>query len=235
MNKFLKIFLIIVLILAAGALVVYLSLPKTEPAEIVPQNLNAEQKADDPPLPDNQRPKPPEEEDLPTDRQEDFVKPLDNFAQRLTKKFFGDYITPAASPVQPEKFSGYHTGIDLESFPAEAEKDVIVKTICAGELKDKRFASGYGGVAVQECLLDGQIITVIYGHLKLDSINHQINNFLNRGEILGLLGKGYSEETDGERKHLHLGIHLGSQINIKGYVSSESELTDWLDPLAILN
>jgi hypothetical protein len=32
----------------------------------------------------------------------------------LQKKPFGIYITPENSPVQPENFTGYHTGIDVE-------------------------------------------------------------------------------------------------------------------------
>src|SRR3989338_10346295 len=48
-----------------------------------------------------------------------FGPPLDNSSERVTKKPFGKYITPADSPVQPERFSGYHTGADFEVFSNE--------------------------------------------------------------------------------------------------------------------
>jgi len=164
----------------------------------------------------------------------DFAVPIDRFKERLSKKSFGQYITPENSPVNPEKFIGYHTGIDLEILKGEENKDVMIKAICAGELIEKRRATGYGGVAVQKCLFNGQLITVIYGHLNLSSINHQMGDLMTISGNLGLLGQGYSTETDNERKHLHLGIHKGSEINIKGYVSAKNELKDWLDPEALL-
>src|SRR5438105_4096773 len=41
--------------------------------------------------------------------------PIGNSLSRVTKKPFGIYITPQNSPVQPEKFKGYHTGVDFET------------------------------------------------------------------------------------------------------------------------
>ena len=38
---------------------------------------------------------------------------------RITKKPFGIFITTQNSPVQPERFSGYHTGVDVEYKDAE--------------------------------------------------------------------------------------------------------------------
>ncbi|MDD5290486.1 MAG: M23 family metallopeptidase, partial [Patescibacteria group bacterium] len=134
----------------------------------------------------------------------------------------------------PEKFSGYHTGVDLETTPAEQNIDVPIFAVCSGQLLLKEWASGYGGVAVQKCEINNQTVTVIYGHLKLASIQTKINQELAAGEQIGVLGQGYSTETDGERKHLHLGIHLGATINILGYVQKESELSQWLDPAKYL-
>ena len=152
-------------------------------------------------------------------------------AERITKKPFGIHIgDPQASPVQPERFRGYHTGADFEAFPDEADIDVPVRTICTGELLMKRFASGYGGVAVQGCTLDEQSVTVVYGHLRLSSIGASVGDTLQAGDPLGVLGTGYSEETDNERKHLHLGIHRGTAVNILGYVASKRELDQWIDP-----
>ena len=166
---------------------------------------------------------------------------------RITKKPFGIYITSQNSPIQPteilgpaearsqettprEKFSGYHTGVDFETTTAEADIDVAVPTFCDGKLLMKKYITGYGGVAAQSCMLNSLAVTVIYGHLRLASITPTIGQQLKKGDTIGVLGKGYSTETDGERKHLHLGIHIGSTINILGYVQKQSDLSGWLDP-----
>lgn len=159
-----------------------------------------------------------------------FSAPLDKVKDRVTKKYFGLKITPQFSPVQPERFSGYHTGTDFEIFPEELNSDVTVRAVCNGKLLQKTSAGGYGGVAVQSCVLDNQPITVIYGHLKLSSVLTVIGQEINRGNALGILGATYSTETDRERKHLHLGFHKGAGINILGYVSSQNQLSNWIDP-----
>lgn len=152
----------------------------------------------------------------------------------MTKKPFGIYITPKTSPVQPERFQGYHTGTDFEIFPDELNSDVPVRAICDGSIALKKYASGYGGVLVENCTFDNQPITVIYGHLKLASISKNTGDKLSAGETVGILGKAYSTETDGERKHLHLGIHKGSAVNILGYVSSQSQLSGWIDACTLV-
>ena len=150
---------------------------------------------------------------------------------RIIKKPFGIYITPKTSPIQPEKFSGYHTGADFETTTTEANIDVLVPAFCDGKLLMKKSATGYGGVIVQSCILNNQAVTVVYGHLKLASITSIIDQTLKKGDIIGVLGKAYSVETGGERKHLHLGIHIGSAINILGYAQKQSDLFGWLDPV----
>ena len=159
-----------------------------------------------------------------------FVAPLKWAGERVTKKPFGIFITPQTSPVQPEKFRGYHTGADFEIFPEELNADVSVHAVCDGKMKIKEYASGYGGVMVEDCTLNGNPITVIYGHLKLASIQKNAGDSLLAGEVLGILGADKSAETDGERKHLHLGFHNGTSLNILGYVQNKSELSGWIDP-----
>jgi hypothetical protein len=51
---------------------------------------------------------------------------------------------------------------------------------------------------------------------------------------LGILGQGFSQETDEERKHLHLAIHQGSSIELRGYVQNPNLLENWIDPLEII-
>jgi murein DD-endopeptidase MepM/ murein hydrolase activator NlpD len=159
-----------------------------------------------------------------------FQPPLDRATERITKKPFGIFITLQNSPVQPERFQGYHTGVDFEIFPEELNVEVSIRAACSGELKLKEYATGYGGVAVQGCELNKEPITVIYGHLKLSSITASIGEKISTGDVIGILGANQSSETNGERKHLHLGFHKGTAINISGYVSSQSELSNWIDP-----
>ncbi len=165
----------------------------------------------------------------------ELVAPITNADKRITKKFFGTFVTPANSPVQPERFTGYHTGVDFETFPEEQQTDVAINTICSGKLLQKGRASGYGGYAVQACIISGQNVTVVYGHLRQSSIAPAVGTTLNGGDHLAVLGTGYSSETDGERKHLHLSIHIGTTINIKGYVQNKADLSAWLDAKELLN
>lgn len=156
--------------------------------------------------------------------------PLDKAGERVTKKPFGISITRENSPVKPEKFSGYHTGVDFEIFPDELEIDVNVRAVCDGRIIMKDRVNGYGGVLIQVCKIDNQEVSVLYGHLSLDSIEKRIGDNLSVNEQIGNLGKDKSVETDGERKHLHLGIHKGSNVNYAGYVSRKEDLNNWLDP-----
>lgn len=166
---------------------------------------------------------------LPTVKPRPFTPPLSRAAERVTKKPFGIRISPTDSPVSPEKFTGIHTGTDFEAFPEEADQDVPVYTICAGPLLRTQQARGYGGMVVQACTLDGNAITVVYGHVKLESVQTSVHEQLAQGATLGILGKGYSTETDGERKHLHLGIHKGGSIVTNGYIANQTNLNNWLD------
>jgi murein DD-endopeptidase MepM/ murein hydrolase activator NlpD len=158
-----------------------------------------------------------------------FVAPLNDALSRITKKPFGLYVRPGDSPVSPERFQGYHAGVDFETTVAEQGTDVVVRAICTGSLLVKKWASGYGGVAVQACRIGTQDVTVVYGHLRLASVDVALKQEVKQGERIGLLGTGFSAETDGERKHLHLGVHKGTAIDIRGYVQTKTELDQWID------
>lgn len=171
--------------------------------------------------------------EMPTDGtvpQNGFLSPLDRVAERVTKKSFGVYVTPDNSPVQPERFSGYHTGTDFEIFSDELNVPVAVRAVCTGAVLLKQLAYGYGGVVVQSCTLDGQPITVVYGHVRLASIGVKVGDTVQAGDMLGVLGTAHSRETDGERKHLHISFHWGKAVNILGYVSNKERLSEWIDP-----
>jgi len=163
------------------------------------------------------------------------TSPLDQPTQRITKKFFGTYVTPKYSPVQPERFTGYHTGLDFETFANEAKLDVPVVAACSGQVRAVQTVSGYGGVLVQQCVVEGQTVSALYGHLRLSSVTVKVGTTLNAGTKFAVLGTGFSSETSGERKHLHFSLHKGTAIVWKGYVSTKGALVDWFDPLLYLS
>lgn len=163
-----------------------------------------------------------------------FSEPVDYAADRVTKKPFGIYVAPGDSPIDEERFKGFHTGIDFEISKEEDYKPVPVYAICSGELVGKQQASGYGGVLVQRCQIDEEPVTVVYGHVIIDQVRHLNGEYVSAGEQITVLGEGYSEETDGERKHLHLSIHKGNNIDLRGYVNKEADLSGWIDPSFVI-
>lgn len=155
-------------------------------------------------------------------------------ASRITKKDFGELINPETSKVPNDRFSGYHTGIDFEVFDTEDEKQLLVTALCDGNIVDARWLNGYGGVIAQSCTYNSEPIIVIYGHLNPLALAVQKGANVAMGDVLGTLGKGFTQETDGERAHLHLSVHSGSTVDFRGYVESESELQKWLDPRVLI-
>jgi len=160
----------------------------------------------------------------------ELVEPVANFQQRITKKPFGVFVTPDESPISPERFTGYHTAVDVEYEDVAA--DVPVHAIADGTVLVARRASGYGGViAIQHTIADSEYVA-IYGHLEPASLVAR-GASVKAGEVIGQLGDGGTPEMDGERKHLHFGIKPGTDSDIRGYVDSEAELANWLDPLEL--
>lgn len=166
--------------------------------------------------------------------EERFIPPISRPKERVTKKPFGIKITPENSPISPEQFSGYHTGTDFEIFSGEENADVPVMAICKGTIQEKRTIAGYGGVVIQTCEYRGEIVSVLYGHLRIASVKQKIGDELFPGESFAVLGTGGGVETSGERKHLNLGIIKGTRVDVRGYVQRESELAGWIDPMVLV-
>lgn len=162
----------------------------------------------------------------------DLAAPTMEFKQRVTKKPFGIYITKQNSPVQPERFTGYHTGADAEYEDVSA--DVPVFAAADGTVVLSKTASGYGGVLMIEIDLNDAKRTILYGHIRPSSLP-KVGQKVSRGMQIGLLGTGYSSETDGERRHLHFAVLSDNRLDIKGYVQAKSELSGWIDPLSLYN
>ncbi len=215
-NKYLIIFLIVLLLVIAGAsLYLYQKNNQTNSAKILPvPSLNAE-------TPNS----------LITTS--DYALPTANYKTGQTKKHFGQYITPQNSPVQPEKFTGYHTGVDIEVPQDNAE--VPVYSISNGLTRFVGNVSGYGGVIIIQYTINGEMVTALYGHIRLSSATVKAGDQVAKGEQLAVLGSPYLTETGGERKHLHFSLHRGVAFDYVGYVQKVSELSAWLDPNNIIN
>lgn len=215
---FLIFILVIFFVLLSSKKAFYFLLPKqVQEIETNKNDQSAKNKADN-----NQKNQKPQEET--------FQVPLDRTKERVLKKTFGLWIDSQTSPIQPERFRGYHTGVDFEVFSEEIEKETPVLAVCEGDVRLKKNSTGYGGVLVTNCEIQNQKVTVVYGHLNLTSIRKNVGEKLKKGDPVGFLGKNQSAETDGERKHLHLSIHKGEKINLLGYVKDKSELKNWIDP-----
>lgn len=165
--------------------------------------------------------------ETPTQVAEMVHEPVPGFVSRITTKPFGLYVSPQSSPVDPERFTGYHCGADAEY--ADVTGVVPVVALAAGTVVRSGEADGYGGFVVIRHTLSGATYRVIYGHLKPYDLP-VVGDTVAGGQRLGELGAGYSSETDNERRHLHLGIHKGDGATIKGYVQGKQELDEWVDP-----
>jgi murein DD-endopeptidase MepM/ murein hydrolase activator NlpD len=164
--------------------------------------------------------------------------PLSRFDERPKLLTFGLYVTPdpEQNPIDPpERFIGYHTALDLETFAEEANEPVDVYAICDGQIKEARTAEGYGGVMVQSCTIGRQEVTVLYGHVEPTSFAKKAGDSVARGEKIAQLADARSEGSGLTRKHLHLGIHKGSEVVLLGYVQDQKELENYIDPLPLLN
>jgi murein DD-endopeptidase MepM/ murein hydrolase activator NlpD len=154
--------------------------------------------------------------------------PIADFKPRITKKPFGIYVTPTNSPIQPERFTGYHTGTDVEY--QDVTQDVPVFAVANGTVTLARTASGYGGVMIINVKIAGIDRSVLYGHIRPSSLP-KVGQTVTKGEQIGLLGTGYSAETDGERRHLHFAILSNNRLDLLGYEQTKSALSGWVDPL----
>lgn len=162
--------------------------------------------------------------------------PLPDAALRPTPLHFGLFVTqdPDHNPINPpERFTGYHAATDFELLPGEENGDIPVFAICRGQVAFSGFAEGYGGLLIQRCRLKEEDVTVLYGHLKLDPLPAE-GEMLKPGEQISLLADARSYESGWTRKHLHLGIHRGRRIDLRGYTQEQDDLKDYLDPQSIL-
>lgn len=216
MKKYFKLEIIVLVLIAIvmAGILVFIFWPKKDTSQ-TPQTTKPEEK---------------QETLKPEEPVKSISEPIAGAKNRITKKPFGIYITLQDSPVQPEKFSGYHTGTDFETTSEEVSQDIPIYAICMGKVRNKEVVSGYGGVIVQDCIINDQVVTVLYGHLNIRQAQVLgVGSEVKSGERIGSLALANSDMSGGERKHLHLGIHKGRTVDFRGYVSNQSELSQWLD------
>ena len=163
--------------------------------------------------------------------------PLSHGEDRPKLLTFGMYVTPDPenNPIMPpERFTGYHTALDIEIIEEEVGKVVPVYTICEGLIAYTGIVEGYGGVIIQACTIQNQEVRVLYGHLDYKSFQVTTNSKpVKTDTIIAELGDQHSAESGHTRKHLHLGIHKGPDIEFAGYVQSAAELDEFIDPLPL--
>lgn len=155
----------------------------------------------------------------------DYVYPMENYVTLRTKKVFGQFIAPNSG----DRFSGYHTGDDIEVVDVTAE--VPFYALADATVLRKETVGGYGGVLIVEFVDNGTTYQALYGHVDLASISAAVGDVVVRGTRLGVLGDDLSSETDGERKHLHFALYPSTgTVLYAGYTSNDADLQQWVNP-----
>jgi len=170
-------------------------------------------------------------------RAADWYYPIQGFESRSHYKTFNQYWSKASyrgrEQLFPTQYIGYHTALDLEINPGEENQDVPVYAVTDGKITFAGPVTGYGGVILLDMANDSH--TALYGHIRLSSLKVKTGDSVKAGQELAVLGKGFSSETGGERKHLHFGIYNGKGQYFRGYESNETAIqSKWVDPAAYL-
>lgn len=163
--------------------------------------------------------------------------PIGNYAERGSYKMFDQYFDKNSyvgkESLFPTQYTGYHAATDWEILSGEENTDVPIYAVTDGKISFIGPVGGYGGVILLNLANDSY--TAIYGHVKLSSSSLKAGDSVKAGQFLANLGKGFSSETGGERKHLHFGIYNGKGNYFKGYESSQQAIqSKWIDPIAYL-
>lgn len=162
--------------------------------------------------------------------------PLPSARNRPVALAFGMHVAPHEddNPIDPpERFTGYHAGMDYEVLASELDQEVPVFAVCSGSVLYSGFAEGYGGVLVQRCTIGDEAVTALYGHLDGEGLVAEGTN-VTAGGRLGTLASARSFWSGENRKHLHLGIHRGETVDMRGYVAMPIDLQDFIDPRVVL-
>lgn len=164
--------------------------------------------------------------------------PMVPYKERIQVKDFGTFVDDkfyqGKEGLFPyNRFYGYHAGVDLEILGDKEDKKIPVYAVASGKIIYIGSLSGYGGVILQK--LDGESLTVLYGHVKITNLPYRLNDRLEGGTLLTYLGDAFSNETSKERKHLHFGIYKGTGLYFHGHEAGIRDLeSHWIDPTKFL-
>ena len=147
--------------------------------------------------------------------------PIAEYQQRRTFNGFGEFSQGT--------LAGYHVGEDIE-YTDVILKEVPIRAIAQGVVRRIGNVSGYGGLVVTLHTIEDRQVHAIYGHVDLASSGLRQGDSIEKGEFLANLGDHESEETDGERKHLHFALYEGAELRLKGYESSSLAVESWINP-----
>lgn len=158
--------------------------------------------------------------------------PLPDYFSRIKIKKFGQRVLATEKFEVPcgADFSGFHNADDLEVTESELTSNVAVHAVAAGKVLQLGNVSGYGGLLIQSAKLDGKDVTIYYGHVNHLTAKVKVGDSVLAGDPIAFLGKGCSQETSGERKHLHFAISEKPGIDVRGYVPNENILQNWVNP-----
>jgi murein DD-endopeptidase MepM/ murein hydrolase activator NlpD len=119
-----------------------------------------------------------------------------------------DYFGPRIAPT--EGASTFHEGIDFDpgnGTPIQSIADGVVREI------DPYDNNGLGVHVIVDHLIDGKLVSSVYGHMQVGSIQVSQGQTLKVGDIVGLVGNtGVSTGA-----HLHFEIHLGGSVPVDPY------------------
>ncbi len=152
------------------------------------------------------------------------VSPMSTYF--ATYKRFGEYVS--------DRFVGYHAGDDLEVLESFTQEDKRVFAMANGEVRSVEWVSGYGGVIVIAHNVNNETVTALYGHINLASTVLKAGDSVSKGDVIATLGDGFTNQTDGERQHLHFALSQGQEPRLAGYVKTKVELQDWINPTDFL-
>lgn len=172
----------------------------------------------------------------PGDNKSNNYFPLTDYFSRISVKKFGQLVKSSDQfPVTCGRpFSGFHNADDLEVTDTELNSSTPVHAVAKGKILQANRVAGYGGLLVQSAVLNSDPYTIYYGHLDPDSFTKKVGNTVSAGEVIGNLGQGCSDQTDGERKHLHFAVRMGAGVDVRGYVPSVNILSYWVNPGELL-
>lgn len=129
----------------------------------------------------------------------------------------------------------YHLGDDVGK-PAGTP----IRSVADGIVKHFGIHSRFGTVVLIEHELgSGEKVVALYGHLRHSDIPVLENQFVNKGEVIGFVGKSGAENGYWP-EHLHFAVRKGEYVDVKKTwvywgLGSKEEMKNWYNPSDFLS